>query len=176
MAIAYERVGVGIEDLSMSQNYNVDTKKDVWGETFITTTTGDNTTDVTDIVFNPEYNLAKRIDTAVERDEELSDLDGTFLIVKPYKRIGTDFETGKPLAWKQNASIVPTNFANGNAALLMSASLHWKGAKTFGTYDKDASGDKFTPETEAPAANEVHYKEGEAARKDFNIYYQYEAA
>lgn len=174
MAIKYEKIGRGIEDMPTATNYETNSVKDVTGVTETEATVGIATTEASPVTVRSDSKFAKVIDTAVEREHELSKLEHEFLCVKDYKRVGTDFESGKPIAWKQKAVVVPGDFATGNQSLQMSATLNWVGTKTFGIVDFSAVDDKFTKETSEPSETEVHYKEGKASRSDYQIFFMYD--
>lgn len=175
MAIKYELLGRKIEDMPTALNYETTSVLDVTGVTDVTATVGIATTEANPVTFNKNSRFARVVDTAVERGHELSQLEKEFLVVRKFKRIGEDYATGKPVAYKQRAIVVPGDYASGNQALEMSATLNWIGEKTFGTVDLSAvAGDKFTAETEEPLESEIHYKEGDASRSDYQIFYIYD--
>ena len=176
MAIKREIVGKKIEDMPTSVSYDVTSGTDVTGESFAEATKGESTTTASPVTVSKNNMLAKFIDTAVERDYELSELEKWFLVVRRFKRIGTDYDTGLPAAYRQKAIVSPGDYAPGNQALTVSATLNWVGEKIHGTYDASATGDGFVPETEPPLESATHYKDGDASRSDYRIYYEYEAA
>jgi len=176
MAIKYEWIGTGIEDMPTSLNYETDSVKDVKGQTRTKITTGIETTEFTPVTLNPDSPFALFLDEAVERQRELTELDVELLVVRVYKRIGTNYATGKPSAYKQTAGIAPGDFAPGNAALELSATANWTGERIHGTANMEATGEKFEPETAPPSSTEIHYKQGDATRAEFQIYYVYNDA
>lgn len=174
MAIKYELLGRKIEDMPTALNYETNSVIDVTGVTDTTSTVGIATTETSPVTFNSNSKFAQFIDIAVERGYELSQLEKEFLVVRKFKRIGADYETGKPAAYKQKAIVTPGDYASGNQALELSATLNWVGDKTFGTVDFNATNDKFTSETAPPASAEIHYKDGDARRADYQIFYIYD--
>lgn len=174
MAIQYERIGKRITDMPTAQNYNTEGDTDIVGEPFFDATLGTPTTEASPITFNPGSMFARFVNTAIERDYELTQLQKDFIVVSVFKRIGADYTNGKMAAYKRTAVVVPGDDATGNQSLQMSATLNWIGKKTHGTYDPSASGDKFTAETAPPADSEIHYKDGDASRSDRALYYIYD--
>ena len=172
MAKKYQWIGEGIEDMTLGTSYNTTTVKDVRGDTKVTNTKGDTTVSVTPVEFKPDSPFARFIDDAVEFGYELSDLDRKFLFVKMYKRTGTDYETGTPVAWRQTASVSPGDFAIGNEALQVSGTMNLQGSREHGTFDGMAFAEVDPP----PSASSIFYKDGAAARSDFRIYFEYDDA
>ena len=168
--VKYELLGKGVEEMKTALNYEKKTKKDVLGQSSTTVTKGANTITLDTITINPVSTFSKFIDTAIEREYELSELEKEFVFVKPYKMVG-----GKPVAFKQKAVIVPQDWAIGNQALTGSAELNLIGTRVFGTFDVDAVGDKFVAETAPPTDAEITYATGDANREEFGMYYKYDA-
>lgn len=174
MAEKYEAVGTGIEEMTTAQNYETNSVKDVLGNTRVRATKGNKTISVTPVTINSDYKFAKFIDTAIERQYELSQLVKEFLFVKMYKKVGTTASAAKLVAWKQKAVVVPDDWAIGNADLQAGVTINLTGEATYGTVDFNATGDKFTAETSEPTSSQIHYTEGDAKRSDFVMYYIYE--
>lgn len=164
MATVYELIGSGIEDMTTALNYEVTTTKDVIGTSVTKATKGANTITVDPITINPNSEFAKWVDTAIEREYELSDLEKEFVFVKMYKTTG-----GKMVAFKQTAVIVPQDWATGNQDLRGSVQLNLIGRRTHGTFDPTAATDKFTAETTVPT--DFVYETGDAKREEFGMYY-----
>lgn len=163
MAI-YELIGSGIEDMTTTLNYEVTTTRDVIGQTRTIATKGANTITVDPITINPNSEFAKWVDTAIEREFELSQLEKEFVFVKLYKRTG-----GKMVAFRQTAIVVPQEWAMGNQDLRGSVEINLTGKRIHGTFDPEATGEKFTPEAAMPT--DVTYDEGDAPREAFGMYY-----
>jgi len=171
MATKYEAVGSGIEDMTTSQNYDTKTVKDVLGVSSTKATKGNKAITVSPVTINPNSEWAKFIDTAIERQYELSQLEKEFLFVKSYKLI-----SGNPVAWKQKAVVVPTDWAIGNADLQAGVEVNLIGEATYGTLTGTGSNLSFTPETTPPASSEITYVAGDAKRSDFIMYFITETA
>lgn len=168
MATAYQKIGSGIEEMTTALNYEVTTTTDVIGTTVTKATKGANTITVDPITINPNSYFAKWVDTAIERQYDLSDLELQFLFVKMYKTVG-----GKPVAFRQTAVVVPQDWATGNQDLRGSVELNLIGTREFGTVDfESATGDKFIPETGTDG--EPVYSTGDAKREEFAMYYIHE--
>lgn len=164
MATIYELIGSGIEEMATTLNYEVNTVRDVIGQSRTTATKGANTITVDPVVINPDSEFAKWVDTAIEREYELSDLEKEFLFVKMYKKTG-----GKMVAFRQTAIVVPQDWATGNQDLRASVEINLTGKRVHGTFDPSAVGDKFTPEEERPM--DFTYETGDAKREAFGMYY-----
>lgn len=160
----YELIGSGIEEMTTTLNYEVNTVKDVIGQSSTKATKGANTITVDPVTINPNSEFAKWVDTAIEREYELSDLEKEFVFVKMYKKTG-----GKYVAFRQLAVVVPQDWATGNADLRGSVELNLIGTRVHGTFDPVATGDKFTPETTPPT--DFTYETGDAKREAFGMYY-----
>jgi len=93
-----------------------------------------------------------------------------------YLRIGVDYDTGKSFAYRQKGTWVPGDYGTGNQSLDLSGTIQWTGEKTFGTFDKDAVGEKFVASSAVPDDSDMHYKDGDASRSEFRLYYEYDAA
>lgn len=164
MATIYELIGSGVEEMTTTLNYEVNTVKDVIGQSVTKATKGANTITVDPVTINPDSNFAKWVDTAIEREYELSDLEKDFIFVKMYKTTA-----GKMVAFKQTAVVVPQDWATGNQDLRGSVELNLIGKRAHGTFDPTASGEKFTPETTTPT--DFVYETGDAKREAFGMYY-----
>lgn len=169
MAIAYELIGSGIEEMTTALNYEVSTVKDVIGTSVTKATKGANTITVDPVTINPDSKFATFVDTAIEREYELSQLEKDFLFVKMYKKTGE-----KMVAFRQKAVVVPQDWATGNQDLRGSVEVHLIGKRVHGTFDPEAAGEKFTAETEEPT--EFTYEKGDAKREAFGMYYVDESA
>lgn len=177
MAVKYEAVGTGIEEMATAQNYETTSIKDVLGQSSTRATKGNKTIAVSPIAINPNFEFAKFIDTAIERQYELSQLEKEFLFVKMYKKVGASAETAKPVAWKQKAIVVPDNWAMGNQELQGEVTLNLIGEATYGTVDFDAAtGEKFKEETAPPTSSQIFYEDGDAPRSSFVMYFIYDQA
>lgn len=174
MAMNYEQLGRKIEDMPTSLNYEVESVKDVRGVTDTSATVGTVTTEVNPVILNKDSALATFLDTAIEREYELTQLEKTFVVVRMFKKIGADFATGKYAAYRQAAIVQPGDYAMTNKELQMSATLHWTGEKIHGTFDPATK--LFTAETAPPAPSEIHYKDGDASRSEYHILYEFDAA
>lgn len=175
MATKYEAVGTGIEEMATAQNYETTSIKDVLGQSRTRATKGNKTISVSPIAINKDFEFAKFIDTAIERQYELSQLEKEFLFVKMYKRVGASETAANPVAWKQKAIVVPDDWAMGNQELQAGVTLNLVGEATYGTVDFDAPmGEKFTPETAPPTSDMIFYDEGDAPRSAFVMYYIHE--
>jgi len=176
MAKKYEAVGSGIEEMATAQNYETTTVKDVLGQSRTRATKGGKVITVTPLAINRDFEFAKFVDLAIERQFELSDLEKEFLFVKMYKKVGETEETAKPVAWIQKGVVVPTDWAMGNQELQAGVEVNMIKEPTFGTIDFDAIGEKFIAETSIPTSDMIFYEEGDASRSDFVMYYIYETA
>lgn len=164
MATIYELIGSGIEEMTTTLNYEVNTVRDVIGQSVTKATKGANTITVDPVTINPNSEFAKWVDTAIEREYELTQLEQDFTFVKMYKKTG-----GKMVAFRQTAVVVPQDWATGNQDLRGSVELNLIGKRVHGTFDPEAIGDKFTPETTPPT--DFTYEAGDAKREAFGMYY-----
>lgn len=139
----------------------------------------------TTVLFNPKSEFAKFIDRIIERRLAFSDLECTLIKVRKYKRIGVDYDSGKPSAVKQKAVIVPTSFAPGNADLNSEIKIKFIDNPTFGTFtpgERNADyqwlypAGVFAAETSEPTASQIHYKDGDATRSDYGIFFEFDNA
>lgn len=175
MAVKYEAVGSGIEDMPTAQNYETTSIRDVLGQSRTRATRGNKVITVSPLAINRDYEFSKFVDLAIERQFELSQLEKEFLFVKMYKKVGESELTSLPVAWKQKGIVVPTDWATGNQELQAGVEVNLIGEATFGTVDFDAlTGEKFMPETHVPTTDEIFYEEGDASRSDFVMYYIHE--
>lgn len=166
MSTTYELLGSGVEEMKTALNYDVTSVKDVLGQSKTKATKGNNTIALDEVTINPNSGFAKFVDTAIERQYELSELEKEFLFVKPYKTVN-----GKFIAFKQKAIVVPQEWAAGNQDLMGSVELNLVGDRTFGTFDPNAVGEKFTAETAPPTEAEITYATGDAKREQFGMYF-----
>ena len=176
MAKQYEVIGKKIEDMPQSVSYESTNGRDVTGEPFSTATKGESSIAVDPITVNKNSTFAKAVNRIILFDLELSDLEFWFVVEHRYLRIGTDFDTGKPFAYRQRGTWVPGDYGKGNQSLDLAGTIQWSGEKQYGTYDKDAVGDKFASGTTTPTESEMFYKDGDASRSEFRLYYEYETA
>lgn len=171
MPTNYQRIGSGIEDMKTSLNYEIETKKDILGQSSTKATKGNNTITIEPLTINPNSEFAKFVDTAIERQYELSDLEKWFVFVKKYKTVG-----GKMAAFRQKAVVVPQDWAMGNAELAGSVELNLIGEREFGTFNVVEGSGTFTVEVAPPADGSITYTTGDAKREDFGMYYEYVGA
>ena len=164
----YQRIGSGVEEMKTSLNYEIKTSKDVIGQTKTKATKGNNTITIDPISINPDSPFAIFIDTAIERQYELSDLEKWFTFVKKYKTVG-----GKMAAFRQKAVVVPQDWAIGNMDLVGSVELNLIGEREFGTFEVIGGGGTFTKEAAPPAEGTISYTTGDAKREDFGMYYEF---
>jgi hypothetical protein len=184
MALVYEWIGRRSTDSAMTSDYTSERDKDITGKSFSIDTRGIDT-QTFEIIINGNSEIARKIDEISERGLELSDLDGTFVVARRYKRIGTDYATGIPSAYRQDAKIVPSSFAPGNAELRGEVEIAFVGARVHGTFDPGAvdpewewlfPNGSFTPETSKPSRAQTHFKDGDASREEFGLFYEYDDA
>lgn len=172
MPKTYEAVGRKIEDMPQANAYESTTGRDVLGEPFATTTKGESSVAVNPITVNKSSEFAKAINRIILFDLELSDLEFWFVCEHRYLKIGTDYASGQSFAYRQKASIVPGSYASGNQSLDMEATIQWIGEKTYGTYDAQMASDNFLEGSGIPDVAQMHYKDGDASRSEFRIYFE----
>lgn len=163
MAVTYELIGHGIEDMPHTLGYTAESVKDVTGVTNTTVTAGEETLPVSPVQIDPQYEWAKWIQMAILRKFELDQLKVRIMGVSTNILVG-----GKPFAWQQDAMVEPTEWASGNAELNAAATFHMVGRRVFGSIDEAAENEKFTPEGTVPV--EYTYPEGTAKRENFGIF------
>ena len=138
----YELIGKGIEEASISQSANIETVRDIIGNTETTLDYYEKTTDLDPIYLVGGNKFSERLDEIEEKEQTLDDVRETFLVVKAYKS-----NAGKFTAWEQDAVIELTEFGGDTKGVNLPCTLHWVGERTYGTFDPSTK--EFTAETGA---------------------------
>ena len=172
----YAPVGHGIEDMSHDKAYESNETTDVLGYFRRISRPGSEVIAVAPIAIADLENDAfvRFVERANERNYRGSALYKWFVFVKDYKRIGTSFDVALPSAFRQLGEVVPQSWANDNNELNASVEVALIGERQHGTFDEDASGDKFIREISEPTDAETHFKPGTIDRKDFLMLYEHE--
>jgi len=168
----YEIIGKKIEDMPQSVSYESTNGRDVTGEPFSTVTKGDSSVSVDPIVINKNSGFAKAVNKIILFDLELSDVEFWFVVEHRYLRVGTDYATGKSFAYRQKGSWVPGDYAKGNQSLDLAGTIQWTGTKEYGTFDKSLTKDNFVASSSIPDDSAMFYKDGDASRSEFRLYYE----
>lgn len=140
----WEIVGKKIEDMSLEMNPNVETMTDITGETQTTLDKYEKQTSVSPYYAKRESKMAQWLYNVVRDEKTLSDVEKTFLCVNIFAGADGSFD-----AWTQTAVVAVQSYGGNTQGLQIPYTLHWIGAKTFGTVSIEDGKPTFSP---APAA------------------------
>lgn len=184
MAKAYEWLGRRSTDAAMSFNYNSERDTDITGKPFSVDTAGVETFTL-EVIINGKSALARKVNRIATRRHELSKLDIPVVVANKYCRIGADFTSGIPEAYRTTAKLVPGEWGSGNAELRATVEVAFVGGREFGTFDPGTvSADwdwlyesgTFAAESSEPTESQIHFKDGDASRAEWGIFYEHDGA
>lgn len=147
-----EIIGKGIEDISISQNANVEKTSDVLGNNEVILDKYEKSTDLDPIYVEGGNKFSEFLDEVEERQLTGDKVVKDFVWVKLYKEVDSANKTYR--AWKQSAVVELTNFGGDTKGVSAPCTLHWIGDRTYGTVKvtEDSSSGKlvktyaFTPD------------------------------
>ncbi len=126
-----EIIGKGIEDMSIAQNANVETKSDVLGHNETILDKYEKSTDLDPIYVEGGNKFSEFLDEVEEQNLTGDSVEKDFVWVKIYKPITSKENTYK--AWKQSAVVELTSFGGDTKGVSAPCTLHWIGERTHGT-------------------------------------------
>lgn len=125
-----ELIGKDNDELSRELNNDVESKRNVLGETTTEVTQGNHVTTVDPFIGRYESKLFQKLDDIYNNDLELDEVVETFIDISEYDEVSE----GKFRAFKQNAAIDLKSWG-GQKSLGAPFDLNWVGAKTHGMFD-----------------------------------------
>lgn len=136
-----ELIGKDNDELSRTLNNEVESKRNVLGETTVEVTQGNHTTTVDPFIGRYDSKLFQKLDDIYNNDLELDEVVEEFIDISEYDEVSE----GKFRAFKQKAAI-DLKSLGGQKSLGAPFDLNWIGKKTHGTFDPTTR--KFTPTSE----------------------------
>ena len=136
----YELIGHDNDDMSRTLNNDVESKRNVLGETTVEVTQGTHVTTVDPFIGRYDSKLFQKLDEIYNSDLELDDVVETFIDISEYDEVST----GEYRAFKQKAAI-DLKSLGGSKSLGAPFDLNWLGSKTYGTFNPTTK--KFTETT-----------------------------
>lgn len=145
----FEVIGKGIEEMSISQNANVETTADVLGNNETVIDKYEKSTDLDPIYVEGGNKFSEFLDEIEEQELTGDKLEKEFVWVKLYKPLEGSINQYK--AWKQKAIVELTDFGGDTKGVSAPCTLHWIGERIHGSVTvTEADGKKsysFTAET-----------------------------
>ncbi len=135
----FEIIGKGIEEMSISQNANVETTPDVLGNNETVLDKYEKSTELDPIYVEGGNKFSEFLDEIEEQELTGDKLEKEFVWVKLYKPLlEKEDETTKESntvfkAWKQKAVIELTDFGGDTKGVSAPCTLHWVGKRTHGS-------------------------------------------
>lgn len=142
----WELIGEGIEELTQEMNPNVETVKDVTGNTTTTLDSYEPQISVSPMKAKKESKLFAILYDIVRYEKKLSDVERNFLCVNIFDDEGTP-EAPAYAAWQQRAIIAVQSYGGDTSGLDIPFNIHWTGKKTHGTFNPTTK--TFTPQVQA---------------------------
>lgn len=135
----YEAIGKDNDELTRERNNEVESNKNVLGETEVTVTKGNQVTSVDPFNFRRESKLANFL---YKIDKE--DLDGAD-VEKEFVEVFTEDKEaeGEYAAFKQVGAIDLKSWGGPTTGIATPFDINWKGPRTHGTFNPSTK--KFTP-------------------------------
>ncbi len=133
-----ELIGKDNDELSRELNNEVESKRNVLGETTTEVTQGNHVTTVDPFIGRYESKLFQKLDDIYNNDLELDDVVEEFIDISEYDEISE----GKFRAFKQKGAI-DLKSLGGQKSLGSPFDINWVGKKTHGTFDPATK--VFTP-------------------------------
>lgn len=128
---AYELIGKGIEEASISQSAQIDSVTDILGNTETTLSSYEKSTDLDPVYVEGGNKFSEWLDDLEEKEGILDDAKATFLVVKAYKTSSATSYT----AWEQEAIVELTDFGGDTKGVNAPCTLHWVGERKMGTFN-----------------------------------------
>lgn len=139
----YEAIGKDNDDLTRERNNEVESQKNVLGETEVTVTNGNQVTSVDPFKFRRDSKIAQILYKIDKENLDGSDVEYPFIEV-----FTEDKETsGEYAAFKQTGAIDLKSWGGDTSAVAMPFDINWKGARTHGTFNPTTK--TFTPTVSA---------------------------
>lgn len=127
----FEIIGKGIEEMSISQNANVETTADVLGNNETVLDKYEKSTELDPIYVEGGNKFSEFLDEVEEKELTGDSLVKDFVWVKLYKPL--DQSTTQFKAWKQKAVVELTDFGGDTKGVSAPCTLHWIGERTHGS-------------------------------------------
>lgn len=131
-AAAYERLGKDLEEFSTELSAQVDTKKNILGETSVLISSYEKTSSVEPYYAEKGDALFTRLQDIIDNQMVLDDLKTDVVEVKLWE--GEDNGTTFP-AYKEEAYIEVTSYGGDTTGYQIPFTLHFTGNKVSGTFD-----------------------------------------
>ncbi len=128
---AYERLGKDLEEYSPEMSAEVETKKNIFGETSILISSYEKTGSVEPFYAEKESALFARLQAIIDGNLVLDDLKTDVVEVKLWEAA----EGGAYPAIKEDAYIEVTGYGGDTTGYQIPFTLHYTGVKTAGTFD-----------------------------------------
>lgn len=129
---AYVRLGKDLEEYSPEMSAQVDTKKNILGETSILISSYEKTGTVEPYYAEKGDALFDRLQTIIDEQQVLDDLKTDVVEVKLWE--GEENATSFP-AYKEDAYIEVTSYGGDTTGYQIPFNLHYTGNKVKGTFD-----------------------------------------
>lgn len=126
-----ELIGRGIEELSIEQGANVESKRDITGFTEVVLDSYEKTTALDPIYIAGGSQFSELLDNIEENELTGDAVVHPFLWVKLYKKTAD----GKYAAFRQEAVVELTGFGGDVKGVNAPCTLHWCGERTMGSFD-----------------------------------------
>lgn len=127
----YERLGKDLEEFSPELSAQVDTKKNILGETSILISSYEKTGSIEPYYAEKESQLFTRLQDIIDNQLVLDDLKTDVIEVK----LWDEAEDGQYPAIKEEAFIEVTSYGGDTTGYQIPFTLHFTGARTKGTFD-----------------------------------------
>lgn len=128
---AYERLGKDLEEYSPEMSAEVETKKNILGETSILISSYEKTGSVEPFYAEKESALFTRLQAIIDNNLVLDDLKTDVVEVKLWEA----GDTGAYPAIKEEAYIEVTGYGGDTTGYQIPFTLHYTGVKTAGTFN-----------------------------------------
>ena len=138
---AYERLGTDLEEYSPEMAAQVDTKKNILGETSILISSYEKTASVEPYYAEKGAALFNRLQDIIDNQLVLDDLKSDVIEVKLWD--GLENGTAFP-AYREDVYIEVTSYGGDTTGYQIPFTLHYTGVKVKGTFDVATK--KFTPD------------------------------
>ncbi len=127
----YQRLGKDLEEYSPEMSAQVDTKKNILGETSILISGYEKTASVEPYYAEEGDQLFEKLQGIIDEGKVLDDLKTTVVEVKLWKKAdGENYE-----AYKENAYIEVTSYGGDTTGYQIPFTLHYTGNKVKGTFN-----------------------------------------
>lgn len=126
----YERMGTDLEEYSPELSAQVDTKKNILGETSILISSYEKTASVEPFYAEKGNALFTRLQEIIDKQLVLDDLKTDVVEVKMWEGEGTSFP-----AYKEEVYIEVTSYGGDTTGYQIPFTLHYTGVKVKGTFD-----------------------------------------